>query len=505
VTRRAAVVVAAMLGMFLAAIDQTAVGTAMPTIVGALGGFALYSWVFSAYQISFVVTTPIFGRLADLYGRKRIYLIGILTFIGASLLCGVARSMGALVLFRLIQGIGGGAVLPIALTIIADLFPIEQRLRIQGLFSGVWGLAAIVGPLVGGFLTDHASWRWIFFLNAPAGLVATLIIAFAFRERPVTREGGVDYAGIGLVSGSAIALLLLLFWGGRAFPWASLQSVGLAGLSTLLLVLFLRVEMRTEQPFLPFSLFDNRIVTVCSIGGFLTGVGMFGAVAYIPLYVQGVIGTSATAAGAALMPFMVVWTGASIVGGRLALQAGYRPVTVGGMALLTAGFALLALLSDHASTATVFVDMVVLGAGMGLSATMFMIAMQSAVDRPLRGLVTSINVFGRNMGSAIGVSAQGAVLVGILEARLRAAGAEMSLGPAGLADPGVLLDPALERHLAPSVHEAVRLALAQAVHGTFVLGLVMVALGLAAVLLFMPGGSVYAHSAGTVSGGAPAD
>jgi len=503
--RRTIIVVAAMLGMFLAAIDQTAVGTAMPTIVGALGGFALYSWVFSAYQISFVVMTPIFGRLADLYGRKRIYLTGILTFIGASVLCGLSRSMDELVLFRLLQGIGGGAVLPIALTIIADLFPIEQRLKIQGVFSGVWGLAAIVGPLLGGFLSDHATWRWIFFLNVPAGLVATLIIAFAFHEPPVSREGTIDYAGIGLLSGSAVVLLLLLFWGGREFPWASTQSAALAASSALLLLLFLRVEMRSEQPFLPFSLFDNRIVTVCAVGGFLIGVSMFGAVAYIPLYVQGVIGTNATTAGAALMPFMVVWTCGSIVGGRLALHTGFRPVTVGGMTLLTAGFALLALLGDHASTVTVFVDMVILGAGMGLSATMFIIAMQNAVDKPLRGLVTSINVFGRNIGSAIGVSAQGAVLVGILDARLRGLATETHLGLDRIGDPGLVLDPTLERHLGAAAHEALRTALAQAVHGTFVLGLVMIGLGLAAVLMFMPGGSVYAHTATQASGSAPAD
>ncbi|HYM68478.1 MAG TPA: MDR family MFS transporter [bacterium] len=504
-TRRAIVVVAAMLGMFLAAIDQTAVGTAMPTIAGSLGGFALYSWVFSAYQISFVVTTPIFGRLADLYGRKRIYLIGILAFIGTSALCGLSRSMGELVLFRLLQGIGGGALLPIALTIIADLFPIEQRLKIQGMFSGVWGLAAIVGPLLGGFLTDHASWRWIFFLNVPAGLVATLIMVFAFHEAPVSRTGSVDYAGIGLLSGSAIALLLLLFWGGRDFPWASGQAVGLAALSAVLLLFFLRVEMRSEQPFLPFSLFDNRIVTVCSVGGFLIGVSMFGAVAYIPLYVQGVMGTSATIAGAALTPFMVVWTVGSIVGGRLALHLGFRPVTVGGMALLTAGFGLLTLLNAQASTATVFMDMVVLGAGMGLSATMFIIAMQTAVDKPLRGLVTSINIFGRNMGSAIGVSAQGAVLIGILDGRLRGLATQTGLGLPHIVDPELVLDPTLQQRLTPAAHEALRVALAQAVHGTFVLGLVMIALGLAAVVMFMPGGSVHAHAAEAAPGGAPAD
>ncbi len=489
-TRRGFVTAAAMLGMFLAAMDQTAVGTAMPTIVTALGGLALYSWVFAAYQIAFVVTTPIFGRLADLYGRKRVYLAGILWFVGASTLCGLAQSMGQLVLFRFLQGLGGGAVLPIALTIIADLFPLEQRLRIQGLFSGVWGLAAIVGPLVGGFLTDHVTWRWIFFLNIPAGLVATAIIMLAFSEPAPTGTGSVDYAGIGLLSGGTVALLLLLLWGGQAFPWVSLAAVGLVAASTFLVLLFIRTELRSEQPFLPFSLFENRIVTVTSVGGFLLGVSMFGAIAYIPLFVQGVIGTGATAAGAVLTPFLVMWTVSSIIGGRLTLAWGYRPSTVGGMMLIVAGFLFLAGLGPHASIRTVFADMIVLGSGMGLSATMFIIAVQNAVGRPLRGLVTSINIFARNIGSAIGVSAQGAVLVAILDTRLRALAGGTIPGLPSITDPQIVLDPRVQSRLTPVAREALRQGLAEGLHGAFVLGLILVIIGLAIVVLFMPAGRV---------------
>jgi EmrB/QacA subfamily drug resistance transporter len=501
VTRRTIVTIAAMLGMFLAAMDQTAVGTAMPTIVASLGGLALYSWVFAAYQIAFVVTTPIFGRLADLYGRKRIYLIGILGFVGASTLCGLAHTMGQLVFFRLLQGTCGGAVLPIALTIIADLFPLEQRLRIQGLFSGVWGVAAIVGPLVGGFLTDHVTWRWIFFVNVPAGLVATLILIFAFHEPAPRRTGSVDYAGIGLLSGGAIALLLLLFWGGHEFPWASFQTAGLLALSGALVLLFVRVEMRSESPFVPFKLFEDRIIAVASVGGFILGVSMFGAIAYIPLFVQGVIGTSATAAGAALTPFMVMWTVSSIIGGRLTLLWGYRPSTVIGMALLVAGFALLTYHTYHPGLREIFGDMVVLGSGMGLTATLFIIAMQNAVDRPLRGLVTSINIFTRNMGSAIGVSAQGAVLVGILDQRLAGLAGQAQLGLSRIVDPQVVLDPRVESHLTPAGQEALRQALAEAVRGAFLLGLILVAIGLATVVLFMPAGRVTEHVAAAAAGG----
>jgi EmrB/QacA subfamily drug resistance transporter len=504
--RRVIVTLAAMLGMFLAAMDSTAVGTAMPTIVAAFGGLSLYSWVFAAYQIAFVVTTPIFGRLADLHGRKRIYLFGILWFIGASALCGFSRSMNELVFFRLLQGIGGGAVLPIALTIIADVFPVEQRLRIQGLFSGVWGLAAIVGPLIGGALADHGAWRWIFFVNIPAGLVATLVLTFAFHESRLAAAGGaIDFAGVGLLSGASIVLLLLMFWGGHQFAWLSAPAFAMAVLCAAQLLLFAHVETHTEQPFLPFRLFNNRIISVATLGGFLIGVSIFGTTAYVPLFVQGVIGKSATTAGEALMPYMVMWTVSSIIGGRVALRWGYRPVTITGMTLLATGSFLLTWLDARATAPIVFVDMVVLGSGMGLTATMFIIATQNAVARPLRGIVTSINVFTRNLGSAIGVSAQGALLVGILDARLAHLPVAVRLRLPTVGDPRAVLDSASQASLNPEAHTALREALAQGIHGAFVLGLGFVAMGLAAVVAYMPSGSVEEQAAAALAGEAAGD
>jgi EmrB/QacA subfamily drug resistance transporter len=505
VTRRAAVTLAAMLGMFLSGVDQTAVGTAMPTIVGALGGLALYSWVFAAYQIAFVVMTPISGKFADLYGRKHMYLAGILVFVGASMLCGFARSMGALVAFRFVQGIGGGAILPIALTIVADLYPLEQRLRIQGIFSGVWGVASIVGPLLGGFLTDHVSWRWIFFINLPGGLVTILILVAFFREPPVSRTGTIDYAGIGLVSSSVTVLLLLLFWGGGTFPWLSLQTAVLAASSAALFLLFMRVEQRSAQPFLPFSLFRNPLVAVGIAGGFLLGIGLFGTIAYVPLLVQGVMGTSATVAGATLIPFSVVWVAGSIIGGRVALRYGFRPVIIAGMTFVACGFGVLTLVNSGSGPWSVVAATTLLGLGMGMTGTMFIISIQNAVDRQLRGLVTSMNVFSRNVGNAIGVSVQGAVLVAILEARLRALAGQTRLGLPRLVDPQMVLDPSVQRNLTPAAHEALRLALAHAVHGSFLVGLSLTVLGLATVIAFMPSGSVFEHAHAAALEGMPAD
>jgi len=494
-SRRAVITIAAMLGMFLAAMDSTAVGTAMPTIVGAFGGLALYSWVFAAYQIAFVVTTPIFGRLADVHGRKRIYLTGILWFVAASALCGFSRSMDQLVLFRLLQGIGGGAVLPIAMTIIADLFPVQQRLRLQGLFSGVWGFAAIIGPLVGGFLADHGVWRWIFFLNIPAGLIATLILTFAFTESKARGRGTIDFAGISLLSTATVALLLLMYWGGHAFPWLSAPAAGLAALVVILTLFFLHVETHAAEPFMPFSLFTNRIITVCCIGGFVIGISIFGMTAYVPLFMQGVLGSSATTAGEALMPYMVMWTVASIAGGRLALRWGYRPLMMTGMTLLATSLALLTLLTARTPAGIVFFDMFVLGCGMGLAATLFMVAMQNAVPRPLRGVVTAINIFVRNLGSVIGVSAQGAVLVGILDARLAHLPRDVRLAMPLDVDPRALLDAAGQARVGPQAHEAIRQALAHGIHGGFVLAFSLVTIGLAAVVFYMPSGSVMDHTA----------
>ena len=504
-TRRSLITAAAMLGMFLAAMDQTVVGTAMPTIIKALGGLALYSWVFAAYQLAFVTTTPIFGRIADLYGRKWIYLAGILGFIGTSVICGLARSMDQLVLFRLLQGIGGGAVLPIALTIIADLYPVEQRLRIQGIFSGVWGLAAVVGPLLGGFFSDHISWRWIFFINVPVGVLAAAIIMIAFDDPATAQEGRIDYAGITLLAGAAATLLLLLLWGGQAFPWRSLPAAGLAGLCAALIALFIQVEARTPHPFLPFSLFADRVVSVGAVGGFLLGTSMFSAAVYIPLFAQGVIGTSATTAGAVLIPFTVCWTLSSIIAGRLALRSGYRPVTAIGMLILVTGFFLLTRLGGQASIQQVVTAMIILGSGMGLTASIFMISMQNAVSRPLRGLVTSLSIFTRNIGSAIGVSLQGAVLIGVLTSRLRALGGAANGGMPRIADPHAALDPGVQMRFTPAGHEAFRQALAVALHDIFLLGLVLVVLGLALVLVCMPAGSVRELAPAGAAGGGEAD
>src|SRR5947209_19524861 len=279
-----------MLGTALAALDTTIVGTALPSIVGKLGGITLYSWVFSAYLLTSTSTVPIYGKLADLYGRKPIFLFGTALFLIGSVACGSAQTMEQLIVFRAIQGLGAGAVLPIVLTIIGDIFALEERARMQGFFSGVWGLSSIVGPAVGGLIVDHFSWRWVFYINIPFGLLSAFLLIVSFKEHVERKKRRLDYAGTFALTGAIVALLFALLQGGTTWAWDSLPSIGLFATAIVLTTLFLWVERRAAEPILPLTLFDNRIIAIASIGGVVLGIVMFGVTSYVPLFVQGVNG-----------------------------------------------------------------------------------------------------------------------------------------------------------------------------------------------------------------------
>src|SRR5256714_8242196 len=266
------VIIALMLGMSLASLDTTIVGTAMPTIIGKLGGINLYSWVFSAYLLTSTTTVPIYGKLADLYGRKPIFIIGSSLFLLGSVASGAAQSMEQLIIFRAVQGVGAGAVLPIVLTIIGDIFTLEERARVQGLFSGVWGLSSIVGPALGGLIVDHFSWHWVFYINLPFGLVSVLLVLTSLKEDVERKHHHLDYIGTLALTGGVVALLFALLQGGTTWAWISLPSLGLFTATIVLLVLFIYVEHRAAEPILPLTLFNNRIISLSSIGGLILGV-----------------------------------------------------------------------------------------------------------------------------------------------------------------------------------------------------------------------------------------
>jgi len=486
--RRAAVTVGIMMGLFLAAIDQTVVSTAMPTVVAALGGLNIYSWVFSAYLLAFTVTIPIWGRLSDVHGRRPYYLAGIGLFLLGSVLAGQARSMGFLVFSRFVQGLGAGGLFPIGFTIVGEIYSLEERARIQGLFSGVWGFASIVGPLAGGLITDHLSWRWVFYVNVPFGLAAVALIRAGLEEPPPHREGpSVDYAGVGLLSGSLTALLLGLLEVGKGGSTLEPRLVGLFALALVLFALFARNERHAgEHALVPVVLLQNRIFRVSSSVSFLTGVGLFGTISFIPLFVQGVLFGSATRAGSALTPLLLGWVILSIVSGRLILLMGYRLPVVSGMIFFAAGFVWLMQLGPESAASDLIFPMALMGSGMGLVVLALMLAVQGSVPRRLLGTATSSNIFFRSIGGAVGVAVMGSVMSHRMSARL-----------AGLADerlrvlaanPDAIVNQATRQALSPEAQQWLRAALADSLHAVFVCGLVAAALALAISLRF-PAGS----------------
>ena len=404
--RRWAVTAGVMTGMLLAALEATVVGTAMPTIVAALGGLAHYSWVVSAYLLTSTVTVPVWGKLSDLFGRRLLFQIGVAVFLIGSAACGLSQSMTQLIIARAVQGLGAGALVPLAMTIIGDIFTLSERAKMQGLFSGVWGLASIVGPLLGGFITDELSWRWVFYINVPVGITAAVIIGIALIEPPRHEAPSIDYLGATVLT-VAVTMLLLVLSDEKPL---TLRNGVLVAVIVALFAWFVRIERKAKDPVVPFALFRNRIVTAAVVIGFLAGVGMFAAITFVPLLAQGVLGASATAAGSFLTPLMLSWVTASIVGGRLLMHLGSRVLVFGGLVAMAGGFAGLATFSKDTPRMVLVIELIFIGAGLGFTMLTLLIASQHSVGREQLGITTSLNQFARSIGGALGVALLGALL-----------------------------------------------------------------------------------------------
>lgn len=412
-SRRALVTLGVLGGSFLAAIEATIVATAMPTVVEQFGGLAHYSWVFSGYLLTSTVTTPVWGRLADVYGRRRPYMVAIGLFLLGSTLCGVATSMTQLIVFRAVQGIGAGGMLPLGMVILGDLFSLQERARAQALFAGVWGIASIAGPLLGALLTERASWRWIFFMNLPFGAVAALLVSRNLVDRLPERRAVIDYVGAALLMGGVTALMLALNATGTTEPALGVRTVEvLYGAAVLLAIAFVYMERRTPEPILPLSLLGNRMVATTTLSGSLLGVAIFGALAFVPLYVQSALGRSAREAGAVLTPLLLGWVLMSIVTGRMLPRVGFRPFIVGGLSCVSLGFIGLATVGATTPMWRMHVDLGLMGVGMGMTMLSLLLAVQSAVARDQLGVATSLGQFTRSIGGAIGVAAMGAIVSG---------------------------------------------------------------------------------------------
>jgi EmrB/QacA subfamily drug resistance transporter len=476
-----------MVGMFLGAMESTVVATAMPTIVASLGGLEMYSWVFSSYLLTSTVAVPLWGKLSDLYGRRPFYLLGITLFLLGSLACGLSRTMTQLILLRGLQGLGAGAVLALGLTIVGDIYALEARARMQGLFSGVWGVASIAGPFLGGLLTDHVSWRWIFLVNVPVGLLAFFLIGRFLREpgraRPPSEAADV-LGGTVLIVALVILLLGIMGIGSEGQGRLGLVAGAVVGL-----MVFVWIERRAEDPLIPLGLFGNRIFLASFMTGLMAGMAMFGAISFIPLFVQAILGTDATAAGSVLTPFMVAWVLCSILGARLLLRHRVRAIVLTGAVALSVAFLLFTRLGVASSRQEVMVGMTVGGAGMGLMMAPLLIAVQTTVPRSQLGVATSVTMFSRMVGGAIGVSLLGAVMARLLRGSLlglAALTADQELR-AFVQNPEILLQPAIRAGLSPSLLAGLRGALADALHGVFVTGFFLALLALASALLLPEG------------------
>lgn len=474
------IVLGIMLSIFMASMEVTVVATAMPTIVSQLGGLHVYSWVFAVYLLASTTALPVFGKVSDLYGRRSVYAVALGLFLIGSLLCGLAGSMSQLIAFRAVQGVGAGGLLTIAFIIIGALFNLEQRARLTGLFAGVWAVSSIAGPLLGGFIVDRLPWPWVFYINIPPGLLAAALIWRYWVDEPRTsgaRPGQVDYLGAALLTAGVVALLVGLFDLRAGGGWPALA------LAVMLFGVLAVVERRAADPVIPLGLFRDRLFAAACAHGFLAGWAMFGGIAFVPLFVQAVLGTSATAAGATLTPMSLGWVAASIVSSRLLLRFSFRSLALIGMSLLTLGAFLMSRLGMGATQLSIVVALTLMGIGMGMSVPAFVIAVQTSVPRAVLGTATSMIQFTRTIGGSIGVSVMGAVLAARLADALAAAG----MNPASVSLDS-LLSP-LGRAAAPAVQGVLRAGLASGTQGVFVIAYVAAALGLLFTAL-APGGRI---------------
>ena len=464
-----------MLGIILAAVEATGVAAAMPTAAAELGGVERYSWIFTAYLLTSTVAMPLYGKLADLYGRQRIYQSAVMIFLAGSALCGAAPSMPLLIVFRALQGLGAGGLMPITATIAADIYPLAERGRVQGLFAGTWAVAGLLGPLVGGWVTDTLSWRWIFYLAIPAGLASIVLTGRHLREDVAPRRHSLDVLGTLSLAAAVSCLLVALTEGTRRWGVLDPRTLGLFAAAAAGFVLFLWQEHRAAEPILPLDIFKNRLIAVGSAGNVVLGMLLFSLTTYVPIFGQGVLGGTALDAGALLIPLSLGWTVSSTVGGRLLMRMSYRTFELWGAAFTLGGCVLLALADADSGRGDVMGAAFVIGLGLGWVSLPLLLGVQNAVPKARSGVATSSVQFFRFIGGAVAVAALGALFQARQSAR------------SGGLDVEAALDPELRAALDPATLDVLQGALLHALDGVFVATTAIAVAGLLCAAAFPRG------------------